>query len=283
MRVLLTGAFGRVGTAVIEHIGSEHTFTYLDLDAKPDPALEMDAEIDAESDVVVADVADYESIRPAFDGQDAVVHLAAAPRVDDPWADVLESNIIGTHNVYRAAHEAGVERVIFASTNHVMGMYEREYEPELYGDDVDFRLDHTDPVRPDSDYGCSKVFGEGLGRYYVEREGPIDYLHALRICSVHPPAYDHPYGPAERGVDEGQWERDSEAYRRRVARQNAMWHSRRDLAQLVDCCLRSTEPGYDTFYGVSDNSRRWFDIEHARDAIGYEPLDSADEWTGPPT
>jgi hypothetical protein len=57
-----------------------------------------------------------------------------------------------------------------------------------------------------------------------------------------------------------------------------MWHSRRDLAHLVDCCLRDESVTADVFYGVSDNPTRWFDIEHARDVLGYDPQDDASDW-----
>jgi len=211
-----------------------------------------------------------------------VVHLAANPAVSAPWDSVLEDNIVGTYNVLEATRDAAVESVVFASSNHVVGMYEEEYAPELYTGDVDLHLDHRSPVRPDSLYGTSKVFGEALCRYYVEDDGPPEQCHALRICSVRAPEYDHPYGDAEKGVDEGRWERGSPEYRQQVARLKATWQSRRDLAQLVDCSLRTTDPGYDVFYGVSDNDNRWFDIEHARAALGYRPVDSADEWNSAP-
>lgn len=75
--------------------------------------------------MVVADVADYDAVRPAFDGQDAVVHLAAAPKPDDPWGEVYRSNIRGTQNVLAAARNAGVGSVVFASSHHVMGRRRR--------------------------------------------------------------------------------------------------------------------------------------------------------------
>lgn len=86
------------------------------------------------------------------------------------------------------------------------------------------------------------------------------------------------YGAATRGG----YEPGTEAYRRRVERSKAHWLSRRDFAHLVECCLRDESVEYDVFYGVSDNSRRWVDLEHARDIVGFEPRDSADEWDSAP-
>ena len=272
MNVLLTGSYGRVGTAVIDHLADRegYDFTYLDKEDHP------------EYDTSVADVADYDAIRPAFENQDAVIHLAGYPETDGTWPEILENNVIGMYNAVEAACDAGVETFVFASSNHVVGMVERENAPAIYERDFDLTVDHRVPVRPDSYYGTSKAFGEDLGRFYVEnREFPTTF-YALRLCSVRHAEYDHSYGDAERGVAEGRWERGSDAYETQVARMKGMWQSRRDLAQMVDRCLRTPAPDFDVFYGVSDNERRWFDIEHARTVIGYDPQDTGETWDGPP-
>ena len=269
MDVLLTGAHGTVGTAITDHL--DHDFTPLDREPQSD-------------ETVVADVAEYDAVRPAFDGRDAVVHLAGYPATDATWEEALTNNVVGTGNVLRAAADAGVDRVVFASSNHVVGMYEREHAPELYRRDYDLTIDHTVPIRPDSYYGSSKACGEAFGRQFAELEELAFY--ALRIGSVRDPEYDHPYGDAERGVEDGEWERGSEAYERQVARMKCTWQSRRDLAHMVDRCLRTEAQGhvpFDVFYGVSANKRRWFDIEHARESIGYEPQDDGEEWDAPPS
>jgi len=272
--VLLTGAFGRVGTAVIDGLAGREAYEFTYLDREPHP----------EYASVEADVTDYDAVRSAVEGVDAVVHLAGYPRTDGSWPEVHLNNVVGTYNAVEAAADAGVERFVFASTNHVVGMYEVEGAPEIYAPEHGLTVDHTVPPRPDSLYGVSKLFGEGLGRYYAEHpdhDHPCRF-YALRVCGVRHAERDHPYGDAERGVEEGRWERGSEAYERAVARRKAMWTSRRDLAQLVGCCLTDDSVEFDVFYSVSDNDGRWFDIEHARDVLGYEPQDSADEWSEPP-
>lgn len=262
MDVLLTGANGTVGTAITENL--DHEFTTLDVEGDPD---------------YTTDIADYDAIRPAFDEKEAVVHLAGYPATDATWEQALTNNIIGTGNVLRAASESGVDRVIFASSNHVVGMYEDEHAPALYEPDYDLVVDHTDPIRPDSHYGASKACGEAFGRQYVENEGMKFF--ALRIGSVRDPGYDHPYGDAERGVEAGKWNRGSEGYQREVARMKGTWLSRRDCAHLVECCL-SADRDFEILYGVSDNDRRWFDIEQARTSVGYDPQDNGEEWNSPP-
>ncbi|GAA0681962.1 NAD-dependent epimerase/dehydratase family protein [Natronoarchaeum mannanilyticum] len=279
MNVLVTGSYGRCGTAIIDHLDGEpsYEFTYLNRSDRP-----SDHRYGG-FDTHVANISEYDAIRPAFDEQDAVVHLAAYPYTDGEWQDVLEPNVIGMYNALEAARTAEVETFVFASTNHVMGMYEEEHAPELYEPEYDLRLEPTDPVRPDSCYGATKSFGEDLGRYYVERYEYPKQFYALRICSVLPYGCDHPYGRAERHVANGDYERDSSEYGRSVARIKAMWHSRRDFAQLVERCLEDEQVTFDIFNGVSDNDRRWFSIQNARERLGYDPVDNGETWTEPPS
>lgn len=278
MNVVVTGVYGRCGTAIIDnlHDRPEYDFTYFNRSDRPSDHPY------GEYDTVVGDISEYEKVRDAFEGQDAVVHLAAYPYTDGDWGEILEPNIIGMYNALEAAREAEVESFVFGSTNHVMGMYEQAHKPELYAPTYDLVIDDTDPVRPDSYYGASKSFGEDLGRYYVENYEYPKRFYALRICSVRMPEYDHPYGDAEIGVEEGEWERNSPEYDEQVARMKATWQSRRDFAHQVDCCLQDDSVEFDIFSGVSDNRRRWYDLEHARAKIGYDPQDDGEEWDAPP-
>jgi nucleoside-diphosphate-sugar epimerase len=268
MNVLVTGAYGRVGSAIVQHLGDreEYEFTYLDVRDHPD------------HETFLADIADYDEIRPAFDGQDAVVHLAGRADPSTPWGELLEYNVVGTYNVLEAAADAGVERFLFASSNHVMGAYQVEHAPELYDPGYDLTVDHRDRFRPKTVYGATKLFGEGLGSYYVEMEESPEQFYALRICGVRDEADNPPWGDAERGVAEGRWERGSEAYREQLAKRRAMGTSRRDFAHMVDCCLRDETVEFDVFYVTSDNDARWFDIEHAREVLGYDPQDNLGRW-----
>jgi nucleoside-diphosphate-sugar epimerase len=270
MSTLVTGACGRVGTALMDHLHAEQDFVYFD-------------EVDHPAHTVqTGDVANYPTVESVMDGVDSVIHLAAESRVDASWPAVLQTNIIGSYNVFNAArcHEVGT--LVFASSNHVVGMYEQEYSPDLYDAEYDLTLTHETPVRPDSHYATSKVCNEAHARYYVENFEYPEQVYVLRLGSIRGPDGDHPYADAERGVQRGEWERESEAYDREVQRMKATWQSRRDLAAMVDACLTNDSVTYDIFYGVSDNDRRWFDIDHASDTIGYNPLDNGEEWDGPP-
>lgn len=277
MNVLATGVYGRCGTALIDHLHDdpEYEFTYLnrsDREEGPYSGFET----------VVADIADAEALRAAADGQDAMVHLAAFPYTDGDWGEILEPNVVGMYNALEAARVNELDSFVFVSSNHVMGMYEAEFAPDLYEPGHRLVLDRTDPVRPDSFYGASKSFGEDLGKYYVENYDYPKRFYALRVCSVRLPAYDHPYGDAERGVADGEFERGSDEYDREVARMKATWQSRRDFAHQVECCLRDESVEYGVYSGVSDNRSRWFGIEHARAELGYDPQDDASEWDTPP-
>jgi hypothetical protein len=290
MDVLITGANGTVGTAILDQLGGREAYTFTCLDA---------AEGDHDHRSVTADIADLDDLRGHVEGQDAVIHLAATVDLGGSWGTILENNIVGTYNVLQAAAEAGVEQVVFASSIHTVGMYEIEHSPELYDPDYDLTVTRETPVRPDSFYGLSKVFGEAAGRLFVEnRTNPLGEHHptyvtnsrefptsfyALRIKTVLDAAYDHPYGLAEMGVDEGWWDRKSEAYDLLADRLKCTWLSHRDLGQLVDCCLQDDSVDYDAFWGVSDNDGTWVDLAHTKETLGYEPQDNGATWSEPPT
>jgi NAD+ dependent glucose-6-phosphate dehydrogenase len=270
MKTLITGGCGKCGTALVD---LPHEKVFFDR-AAPPAAL-------GDEHFVQGDLSDPAALTEAMRGCQALIHLAASPQPESSWEDVLEHNIRGMENALQAAETAGVERVIFASSNHAVGMYELDNAPRIYARGHGIVVNKHSPTRPDSYYGVSKVFGEELGRFYAEQRRAFRF-YALRIGGVLGASEDHPYGYAEAGVADGHWERDSEPYRTQEARLKAMWLSRRDLVQLVDRCLGHQGAGFDVFYGVSDNANRWLDIEDARRTLGYRPEDSAEDWTRPP-
>jgi nucleoside-diphosphate-sugar epimerase len=190
----------------------------------------------------------------------AVIHLAADARVSAPWSSVLRANVGGTVNAFEAAREAGVRRVIFASSNHVVGMYEND---EPYASIVAGDYEGLEParlpligadarIRPDGPYGAGKAFGEAAGRYYADMHGLS--VICLRIGTVN--ASDRPEDP----------------------REFATLLTHRDLVHLIRRCLDVPELPFGVFYGVSANTWRFWDIDGARRALGYEPQDDAEQW-----
>lgn len=229
-RVLITGAAGRIGSSLAQSLKDRYDLRLHYHQRIP--------EAPPVSDIHIADVANFDEIAPAMEGMDAVVHMAADPSTRASWESVRDRNIVGTYNVYEAARRAGVKKIVFASTNHVMGMYDRDRQWPIYA---------SQPVRPDSLYGVSKAFGEALARHYVDQYGLS--IICLRIGWF-----------LERPRDEiGLW----------------MWLSPRDCAQVV---WRSIESplSFGIFYAISRNSRRHWDITDTIERLGYRPEDDSE-------
>ncbi len=151
-RVLVTGAAGRIGSAVREGLrGVVPVLRLTDVRAL-DPAGEGE-------EVVQGDLSDFDAVLEMARDVDAVVHLGAIPD-EDTFARLVDANVVPTYHVFEAARRRGARRVVFASTNHVTGFY-----PESQ------RIGPEDPVRPDSLYGVTKAFGEALGRMYADKFG----------------------------------------------------------------------------------------------------------------
>lgn len=183
---------------------------------------------------------------------DVVIHLAADPRVDAPWNSVIKNNIIGTYNVFEASRRVGVKKIIFASSNHATGMYEN-VEPPLYEREGPAKISVDMPARPDGFYAISKLFGENLGRYYSERYG-IAVL-CLRIGSL------------TSSNDPTTTKRFRSAF---------LFHE--DLVQLVEKCIENKKIKFGVFYGVSDNTRSFWDISNAKRLLGYKPKCNAEDY-----
>jgi nucleoside-diphosphate-sugar epimerase len=176
-----------------------------------------------------------------------VVHLAASDSTAG-WEDILRTNIIGTHNVYECVKKYRTGRVVFASSNHVTGAYEG-FPRSLHEQPSVRAISVRDPVRPDGDYGVSKIFGEAVARQYQELWG-ISTI-CLRIGSV--TKKDDP---------------------RRDPRMMKTWLSHRDLVQLIERSL-GCEVGFGVYYGISANDGAFWDISDARTDLDYEPRDNA--------
>ena len=171
----------------------------------------------------------------AFAGADAIVHLAAAS-LEAPWRQIRDINIDGTWYVFDAARRAGVARLVFASSNHVTGYHRRSR-----------RIGPDDPVRPDSRYGVSKVFGEALGRMHADKYGMS--VVCIRIGSCQPRPND--------------------------VRMLSTRLSPTDAVNLFRRAVEATGIHFQTVYGVSANHRNfWQDTGNA--VLGFEPADNAD-------
>ncbi|MGZ4443087.1 MAG: NAD-dependent epimerase/dehydratase family protein [Nocardioidaceae bacterium] len=234
MRVLVTGAAGSIGTVLCPGLEDRgHGVVGLDRAVEPGGFT---------GTWFTADCADPDAVRAVFaelartSGLDAVVHLAGRPDEASLPAE-LDSHVVTTAALLDAMVEHGVNRIVYAGSNHAVGRTPRS---DLLGVDV--------PPRPDTFYGVAKVAAEALLRLYADRYG-IDAV-VTRIGSFLPQ-------PETR-------------------RALSTWLSHDDAVRMVDAALTAPDPGFAVLYGISANTRAWWDLEPGR-ALGYQPQDDAEE------
>ena len=117
-RILITGAAGRIGKSLRQYLGKSYKIRCLDIKPIPDA-----------KDVWLVDISDFKALHKAMKSVDVVIHLAGNPSLQQPWNHVYNSSIGGTYNVFEAARQSGISKIIYASSNHVSGWLEIEKEP----------------------------------------------------------------------------------------------------------------------------------------------------------
>lgn len=228
MRLALTGAAGQLGRVMRPRlVMAGHALTSADI-AGLEPAGDR---------VVVGDLRDPAVVDRVLEGAEAVLHLAGTS-VERPLPEIIENNLVGLRALYEGAVRHKVRRVVFASSNHTIGMYP-----------VGTRLKLSDAFRPDGFYGLSKMWGEGMGRLYWEKHG-IEGA-ALRIGSALP-------RPMER-------------------RHLSTWLGLEDFEHLVERALHAALTDYRPVWGVSANTRSWWDNGEAAE-LGYRPTQNAEDY-----
>ncbi|MDQ8701727.1 NAD(P)-dependent oxidoreductase [Streptomyces sp. LHD-70] len=229
--ILLTGAAGGLGTLMRELL-PRYGYELRLLDLAP---------VKGAPDAITADLADRDALRAAVRGVDAIVHLAGIS-LESSFEKILRANIEGTHNLYEAAREEGVRRIVFASSNHAVGFTPRPRP----GDPL---IPVGTPRRPDTYYGLSKAFGEDLAQLYWDRHGLETVSVRIGSCFPEPTS----------------------------VRMLSVWMSPADGARLFHAALTAPEVGHSVVYGSSANSRLWWDLSSAR-ALGYEPRDDSEPY-----
>jgi uronate dehydrogenase len=220
--ILITGAAGRIGSmlrraltddpALATHYGQPAKLLVTDI-IDPGPGAGRDS-------VAVGDLADAAFVETLFAGRaiTAVIHLAGHPR-EAEWDVLLDANIRSSIHLWEAARKHAVDRVLFASSNHAVGFYPRNW-----------MIDHNVTQRPDTRYGLTKVFGEELGFLYAYKFGIRAFSMRIGTFTPEPTSY--------RGL--------------------SSWVSRRDMAALVRVGL-TADYTCETVYGVSNNARTFWD------------------------
>jgi uronate dehydrogenase len=231
-RLLITGAAGDIGSVIRPALcGSAERLRLHDLRPIPDLAPGEEA--------MRGDLAEPGAAAAAMQGVECLIHLAGIPREAGGTPDeIFRANVLGTHEVFAAARQAGVRRVIFASSNHTIGFFP-----------ADQAVGTQEPPRPSGFYGASKVYGEALGRLHADKFGME--VACLRIGAFR----------AQPGN----------------ARELGAWVSHRDMAQLARCCVEAPAFHFLVIYGVSANRRAlWGGDAAARAQVGYVPEDDAE-------
>ena len=237
-RVLVTGLSGVVGQAMQRQLAERYELSALSRYGTPG----LDEEHDFRGNI-----ADIDSLLPAFKDQDVVVHLAADRSMKAPFESTVSYNVQGLYNVYQAALRCGVRRIVFGSSQHTVGGFYRDppYCDIFAGEFERVQrpyplLDETAPIRPSGYYGMSKAYGEAMGHYYYDTRGLSTI--AIRIgftLSNDVPTFD---GSAL-----------------------SLWLSHRDTAQIhVRAIDAPAEVGYTVVFATSDNYWKIFSLDKAR-------------------
>ena len=228
-RLLLTGAAGGLGKELRARLQPYARIIRLSDIAPMAPAAGEHEE------VVPCDLADKAAVHALCEGVDAIAHFGGVS-VERPFEEILDANIRGTFHIYEAARLHGIKRVVFASSNHVIGFYPQTET-----------LDAHAPRRPDGYYGLSKSYGEDMASFYFDRYG-IETV-SIRIGSSFPE-------PANR-------------------RMMSTWLSYDDLTQLIERALYTPNVGHTVVYGMSNNREVWWDNSQAAH-LGFTPKDSSE-------
>lgn len=229
-RVLLTGAGGGIGRRMRQALAGAYPIL------RVSDIVDLGPAGDGE-EIAIADLTRAEDLERIVDGVDGIIHLGGLS-VENAWDDILRTNIDGAYRLFEAAYNAGVKRIVFASSNHAVGFYPRGQI-----------LDGSERPRPDCRYGLSKVFGEALSQYFADNYGLGILSIRIGWCFEKP----------------------------ETQRTLGSWVSIGDLTQLCRIGLEVPDLHHEIVYGMSDNSRTWWDNKTAR-RLGYRPKDSSDVW-----
>lgn len=227
-RLLITGAAGSVGRVMRKKLAR-----IADIVRVSD--LTDMGELGDNEEAVQCNLADADAVMGLVEGCDAIVHLGGISS-EDRFSSIVDGNIVGLFNLYEAARAHGMPRIVFASSNHVVGYYRQ-----------DERLDAAAPLKPDSLYGVSKCFGEALASMYHSKFGQETAIVRIGSCQEKP-------------------------LNRRML---STWISHDDLAALCERAFDAPMLGCPVIWGMSDNATRWWD-NSAASYLGWTPKDKSE-------
>lgn len=184
MDIIVTGGIGQIGRTVVAHLlQNGHSVRILDRAAEADIDPEVREEIQG-AEYIQVELTDFASLEPNFAGATAVVHLAALTYPGaGPEQDIFNINVNGTFNVYRAAANSGIRRVVCASSINALG-----YNYGIKPFDIQyFPIDEAHPTFTTDPYSFSKCMVEEIAAYFWRREGVSGA--ALRFPGVYRPEW----------------------------------------------------------------------------------------------
>lgn len=245
--LLITGASGNIGTTYRKHLiaqGSSYTLRCSDIKPPRTDSLTSDWQI--------GDLSEPEFARQVVSGVHTILHLGADPNPEaDFYSSLLGNNFKATYNIFEAAAEAGVQKMIYASSGQAM----RGYSQAQPGMQVQTNMS----VRPLNMYGVSKCFGEATASVfaYTQRLPSICvrigwFVSLETLVNLKNP--------------------NLEAISAAV--------TERDLCHLFDCCLRAEDITYAIVAGLSNNRYPFLDLSDTKALLGYNPQDDAFALTG---
>jgi nucleoside-diphosphate-sugar epimerase len=265
LKVLTTGANGLIGNLVYAHLAAQpERYDAYGSARRFQPSVRvqtMSFTPIPEDKMRLADLSDYDAVQRMVEGMDVIVHMAASPDGDAPWETVLQSNIVGSYHLFEASRQAGVKRILYASTNMVIfGYMADEFYQTAFREGIEKIppsewpvIRHDQPARPTTYYACSKLFGESLAQMYAQ-------VHKMSCLVLRIGWVTDNDKPAGRGG-------------------RILWCSHRDIVQLVERCIHAPQNlRFDIFFGQSDNLYNLVDIQHPRHVLGYAPQDRAEDY-----
>ncbi len=224
-RVLVTGATGRVARQLLPGLAGRYDLRLTDRSGDVDAA--------TVSRLVVGELTDHDLLDELLDGVDDVVHLAGNPNPSSSWSQLREPNVEAFTALLSAARSHGVQRVVFASSVHAMGVYEGLGR---------WPIDPAWPPAPCCAYGATKAFDEALARAFAYRSTMSLIGLRLGLCVPNPS--------------------DAEAV--------AGWTSPADLQQIVIRAL-DADVAFGVYHAMSLPSRRRWNLDTTMQELGYEP------------